>query len=251
MKIPHTICCFIILVLSSTPLTLAQNDSVMANIEANYQLEKMTFDYNFNWVFTFESFNYSNYDNDDTVQIYSYAKIYFEGNKAFIVGTEITTSYYIYPDSAVVLYDFGLDVSDTAYFEQNDINFPVIVEAIGYESIGGQMRKKLTLSNQDIWIQGMGSIFHPLWPVMSHFEVNYQVCNVDLQYQNSIDYYSLYYATNNCLNNNSININFNEDSKKIITKTVDLLGRETELKSNVLLINIFNDGSTEKVIIVE
>lgn len=251
MKIPHLICCFSILVFSSIQLTLAQNDSVMANIEGNFQLEKMTLDNTFNWVFTTENFEYSNYNDDDTLQIYSFAQIYFEGNKAYIVGTETTSSYYIYPDSAVILYDFGLNISDTAYFEQNDLNSPVTVESINYESIGGKMRKKLTLSNQDTWMQGMGSILHPLWPVMSHFEVNYLVCQVDLQYLNSIDYYSLYYANNYCSGYNSVNTIYPVPPEKNVIKTVDLIGRETELKPNTLLVNIFDDGSMEKVFIVE
>lgn len=252
MRLPRLIFQVILLFIAVSQNTVAQNDSVLANIEAHYQLEQMTFDINFNWVFTNESFDYSNYDDDDTVQIYNYAKIYFEGNKAYIIGTESISGYYIYQDSAVLLYDFGLNISDTAYFEQNDTNYPVIVESISYESIvSGQTLKKLTLSNQDAWIQGIGSIVHPLWPVMSHFEVNYTVCHVDLQYLNITDYYTQYYATNECQSNNSITQYNDIQSTKNLIKTVDLLGRETDLKPNILLINIYDDGSIEKVFVVE
>jgi len=40
-------------------------------------------------------------------------------------------------------------------------------------------------------------------------------------------------------------------TEKKLIKVVDLLGRETEIKPNVLLIYIFSDGSTEKVLISE
>ena len=44
--------------------------------------------------------------------------------------------------------------------------------------------------------------------------------------------------------------NYLSENKKLV-KVVDLLGRETEIKTNTTLICVFNDGSTEKVFKVE
>ena len=44
---------------------------------------------------------------------------------------------------------------------------------------------------------------------------------------------------------------FTNSNKKFIIRIVDLMGRETDNKSNTLLIYIYSDGTTEKVFRLE
>lgn len=46
-------------------------------------------------------------------------------------------------------------------------------------------------------------------------------------------------------------IDFKLKSEKEIVKIVDLMGRQTEIRSNEILIYIYSDGSTEKVFKVD
>ncbi len=73
-----------------------------------------------------------------------------------------STAEYTYSDlgwgyfdtTAQILYDFNLLVGDTAYDEQD----PITVVAIDTVAIWGQEREHLVLSNDDEWIEGVGSI---------------------------------------------------------------------------------------------
>lgn len=230
-----------------------QNDSILPNYEAGYSLLEMSFDWQFNWVYYPEIVYFNNYDEDDTVDVgvSPYAKIYFDSYKAYILGTDISTSLHIYPDSAVVLYDFGLNIGDTAYFEDisgsGSQDIPVIVEDITYQEIQGELHKKIILSNQDVWVQGIGSLVHPLWPVMSHFEINYIFCSANLFYVNEGNFSDLFFENEDCSWYYEIGITELEQSDRKLVKCVDLLGRDTECQSNILLINVYDDGSTEKV----
>ncbi len=73
-----------------------------------------------------------------------------------------STAPYVYSDlgfgyfdtTTQVLYNFNLLVGDTAYAEQE----PITVLAIDTVTLWGQARKHLMLSNEDEWIEGVGSV---------------------------------------------------------------------------------------------
>ena len=46
-------------------------------------------------------------------------------------------------------------------------------------------------------------------------------------------------------------LNPEENINKTVLKTIDILGRNTDYNSNKLLIDIFDDGSSQKRIIIE
>jgi hypothetical protein len=67
-----------------------------------------------------------------------------------------------------------------------------------------------------------------------------------------------FYKINRCsyitiINNSNLGLirQFNNNTNKKILKIVDLLGKEVEFKKNEILIYLFEDGSTEKVFIME
>lgn len=68
-------------------------------------------------------------------------------------------------DSTIILYDFSLEVGDTAYFDQYSTFDHAIVTLIDQVLVSGHERRRLTLSNGDQWIQGIGSVQDPLRPI--------------------------------------------------------------------------------------
>ncbi|MFZ1332512.1 MAG: T9SS type A sorting domain-containing protein [Flavobacteriales bacterium] len=69
-------------------------------------------------------------------------------------------------DTVIVLYDFSLNVGDTAYYDQYyDFGFAV-VQSTDTVDLNGHTRKRLFLSNEDVWVEGIGSlegIYRPFW----------------------------------------------------------------------------------------
>lgn len=247
---PYTFLLFII-VFSNT--CYSQNDSVLPNYEAGYNLFEKTIGSDLNWVYTPETVYFSNFNEDDTVEVgyNSYAKIFFEGNKAFIIGNSGFNGPLMYDDSAVVLYNFDLNVGDTSYLENgsgsNLYLTPVIVENITFQNIEGVQRKRIEHSNGDTWIQGIGSLTHPLWPVMNHFEVNYIFCDADLYFFSQGLYSGFYFPNYNCEYLYHIGLDESELPNKKEIYTLDLLGRKVNEQSNTFLIRVFEDGSTQKI----
>ncbi len=77
--------------------------------------------------------------------------------------------------SAIVLYDFGLDVGDTAYMDIEG-DYPVFVDAIDTVLIDGHPRRRFTLlGGSEQWIVGMGSIHGPLHRLQCPFENYYEM----------------------------------------------------------------------------
>ena len=53
-----------------------------------------------------------------------------------------------------------------------------------------------------------------------------------------------------CVGTSDIEASITQDDKKIV-KVTDLLGREIQSASNLIILNVFDDGSVEKKFIVE
>lgn len=103
-----------------------------------------------------------------------------EGTKVLFRYHDHNGSNWVCPafqDPAVdyVLYDFGLEVGDTAYY-YNGEGSPVTVQSIDTVLLDGVPRKRLIMSSGlDEWIQGMGSVLGILYPLRCWFENFYQM----------------------------------------------------------------------------
>ncbi len=244
-------------VITSVTIGFSQNDSILPNYYGNYSLIEVTIAPNLEWQYDDVTIEFFDNNEDDTIEVGSIpiAKIYFDGYKAFVLGTNLSSALHIYQDSAVVLYDFSLNVGDTAYYEDNSgtggQDIPVTVTQVTYETIEGELRKKMILSNQDKWLQGVGSLIHPLWPVMSHFEIGYIFCSANLIYTSQGNFHDFEHYEQDCSWYFEIGLSELENPAKTVVKTFDLLGRETISQPNMILINLYSDGSTEKVFRIE
>jgi len=69
-------------------------------------------------------------------------------------------------DTVTVLYDFSLAVSDTAYYDYYYDFGHTVVLSTDTVDLDGRTRKRLFLSNEDVWVEGIGSlegIRRPYW----------------------------------------------------------------------------------------
>ncbi|MBZ0206607.1 MAG: T9SS type A sorting domain-containing protein [Flavobacteriales bacterium] len=73
---------------------------------------------------------------------------------------------YVPQDSIVQLYDFGLAVGDTAYYDYYYTYGHAVVVEVEVVQVLGRDRRRLELDNGDVWLEGVGSLFgvvRPLW----------------------------------------------------------------------------------------
>lgn len=97
-----------------------------------------------------------------------------------------------------LLYDFNMEVGDTAYFEEG--TFPVIVESIGVSNILGVSKKAWLLDNGDEIVQGLGSMEGLFRPWRNLFEANEWICEFEGFYKDSSGVaYDHYFSTSACL----------------------------------------------------
>jgi hypothetical protein len=128
------------------------------------------------------------YDNNGNVTELHFATLYTDSLKVYSKKGHQAQFFDFYVsynenvnDNYEVLYDFSLNVGDTAYiFFGND----VIVYQIDTIYINGEIRKKFYLTpGDDIWIQGLGSIRHPIFPKIKYcWECLPTICKAKMQY---------------------------------------------------------------------
>ncbi len=81
-----------------------------------------------------------------------------------------------YDTTTQVLYDFGLSVNDTAYWQPSDPPFPVIVQSIDTVWLAGRARKRFYLNVfEDEWVAGVGSMLGLLRPFQYYFEASFSM----------------------------------------------------------------------------
>lgn len=103
-----------------------------------------------------DSLHWSAFGPDIGLVAVSHDRIYFRGD------------HFLVQDSTVLLYDFSLTVGDTAYCDFLYLENHSIVVSIDTLTISGQQRLRFFLNNEDIWVQGIGSLmgfFRPIEPV--------------------------------------------------------------------------------------
>ena len=132
--------------------SFAQPEQILPNLESLYDIRVQTHNSNNEWVYNYQSIEFyqqdSTYDtllavkNGDLV-----AKLYIEGEKVFIKRTPSPNSGFRsdFGSDFELLYDFGLQPGDTAYYTYST-EF-ITVESIDTVSLTGIERKRLNLSN--------------------------------------------------------------------------------------------------------
>ncbi|HQW05621.1 MAG TPA: T9SS type A sorting domain-containing protein [Flavobacteriales bacterium] len=92
----------------------------------------------------------------------SIGRIAVDGERVLLWGT---SGEYLPIDSIVTLYDFGLLVGDTAYFDNYYFYDHAVIQQIETVQILGRERRRFHLNNDDVWLEGIGSLFGVLRPI--------------------------------------------------------------------------------------
>ena len=111
-------------------------------------------------------------------------RVYYRSSAPFVAG------YTSYMDTSVkVLYDFNLQLGDTAYMDQDE---PVLVYQIDTVLLEGGPRRRFSLGNGETWIEGMGSTEGFLRPFLWIYECAYSLSSFcgDYQRVDSTTYHS-------------------------------------------------------------
>lgn len=146
--------------------SLAQSDRTFPNNEAYWLISVGELDPWFNWYTHDHEILYMHNPQIES-QGRSWGTVY-RGDPIGLIAVDSgkvfyrSTAPYVYSDlgfgyfdtTTQVLYNFNLLVGDTAYAEQE----PITVLAIDTVTLWGQARKHLMLSNEDEWIEGVGSV---------------------------------------------------------------------------------------------
>jgi hypothetical protein len=170
---------------------IGQNDSLMPNLSAHYSIGCTTGDWPQQPFTTYHDIIFNNPDtNFDTIEVSApfsavFAKLYMDSSKVFIkrileydVGCNQGWSQPL-TNEWELLYDFDLSVGDSAYSYYSEPYITGIEEV----EIQGVFRKKFIIGEGiDYYIQGIGSVNHPLYPKMELFETGYDVCSSELYY---------------------------------------------------------------------
>lgn len=178
-----------IILLLSLSKASAQNDSLMPNLSADYLVRCYTepsWYYEQHILFANPNTAYDTvnvvYDQSDEI----YAKLYMDTLKVWIKRIAHIPDCYVgwsedeFTNEWELLYDFGLEVGDSAYSFQGSSGIITSIEEI---VVQGQIRKKFIIDGGfHAYIQGVGDMSHPLIPKMYMFENGYETCTSQLYY---------------------------------------------------------------------
>ena len=199
---------FLILFALNAFFVYSQNDSIFPNQYAKWTIQKTTIDPSLNYIR--EYFDIQLYPNSGTdtfnivYQNNTIAYLYYDSLRVFIKRGP--TYYWDFrPDfgsNYELLYDFGLMVGDTAYF---DHGMHAIVQNIDSVIIQGVPRRRIIFSNNDEWLMGVGSNQHPLRTKVSLFEGFFLLCEGYFEYSGNSNIDTMSIKQNNCFYDVGIN----------------------------------------------
>jgi hypothetical protein len=150
---------------------LAQHHVTFPNVSATFLLTERCADplnmpefyeqsTEFTWsvepVVEVDSLLWSAFGPDNGLVAVAQDRIFFRGN------------HFLAQDTTVLLYDFSMTVGDTAYYDLLYLEDHAVVQSIDTLTISGQQRLRFLLNNDDVWVQGVGSLlgfFRPIQPV--------------------------------------------------------------------------------------
>lgn len=162
----------------SSIAAIGQTDVTFPNVSAQFEEVWLCMTPNNGQYYMYETYQYSAEPSIDSLGftwglLGNYHMIAIDGPKILMISES-------YPDSILTLYDFSLQMGDTAYFDMYYTNDHVTVTSMDTLEIQGRLRKRFFLSNEDIWIEGIGSLlglFRPIWEIplgCGHF--TYEFC---------------------------------------------------------------------------
>ncbi|MDF3028998.1 MAG: Secretion system C-terminal sorting domain [Fluviicola sp.] len=182
----------IITVLLSSPFSVsAQEETAFPNDYGAWQVESSWIEiepFGYVWFSHLDQFEALSSPDSDTLMLlfdngawlgncYSTAdKMYFSfvsNDRPFNFNFQADTGVYY------LLYDFSLEVGDTAYTDDLGAGppHPVTVDSITMEEIYGVMLKHFYLSNSDIIVEKIGSLQGLFRPYSRSFEINQYLCS--------------------------------------------------------------------------
>lgn len=205
----------------------AQNDSILPNVFAEYVIQDEFINPDVNIWVSLIRFDKSDIftgeeTGEDTILVNAYDPVYglylpiayvaLDGYRAYIKRYEPDMGYehfnYYFGDDWELLYDFSLNVGDTAgtlygWDPDDPTTPPLIVLQVDTMYVQGEPRKVLKLGwppnhIEDTWIQGMGSIMHPIAPKLYYFEVSRILCGAAMVYGGPSPVDSNYYSVSSC-----------------------------------------------------
>ncbi len=166
----------------------AQNDSLMPNLSADYKVRC----YSESPWYEEQHIVFSNPNPAyDTVNVYTqydelFAKLYMDTLKVWIKRIANIPDCYMgwsdpeFTNEWELLYDFGLEVGDSAYITYSGTGLITSIEEI---EVQGQIRKKFIIDGGSAsYIQGIGDVRHPFQPKIHMFENYYETCTSHLYY---------------------------------------------------------------------
>jgi len=167
----------------------AQNDSIFPNVEGNWVTHRICWDAHVP-PYPLVTHTYTDYLLDTDLRYVSdglnwdpliggwdyIGAIAVDGHRVLYKQwmLDVTGGFDLGDSLPRVLYDFDLNVGDTAY--GNDESSIRMVEAVDTIDFGGHMRKRLHLTWGETWVAGMGSSLGLFRPFQEEFEC---ICQAD------------------------------------------------------------------------
>lgn len=147
----------------------------------------------------------------------------------------------------ILVYDFGLDIGDTIIsnatsgYLANNTNVILNIDSVQVND--NSYRKRFKISNNEYWIEGIGSIGGLLFPItdVNSVYLNYWPILACLKQNNEAVY--LYYQTDVCFIQQATKIEYNETQSKLKiypNPTINTIMIESELAPSLLTVKVFN-----------
>ncbi len=158
-------------------LGIGQNDTLLSNLEANWQFNNYLID---GVTGTWTGWQTNDILINDSIMFNNKYWYSFYGNSSQFRTAYINTdsgkvyvkflNYDLIQDtsSILLLYDFNLSQGDTAYYDEVNSGSPITVENISDTIIAGKDLRHFKLSNTDEWYSSIGSIHGLLTPLFFH-----------------------------------------------------------------------------------
>ena len=169
MSATFTIRSFLILVLFWSVAAFGQDDVTFPNVSAEFEEVWICLTPNNGSYNMYINYQYTPEPSIDSLG-FTWGYLNWMGGEQFISvdGAKVLIMNSLLSDSILTLYDFSLQEGDTAYYDHYYTNDHVTVTSIDTVNIQGRLRKRFFLSNEDSWIEGIGSflgLLRPIWEV--------------------------------------------------------------------------------------
>lgn len=182
-----------VMILLSVPLSVsAQEETAFPNEYGTWQVESSWIEiepFGYVWFSHLDQFETISYPDSDTLLLFDngawLGNCYSTADKVYFsfVSNDRPFNFNFQADTGVyyLLYDFSLEVGDTAYTDDLGAGppNPVTIDSITMEEINGVMLKHFYLSNSDIIVEKIGSLQGLFRPYSRSFEINQYLCSYD------------------------------------------------------------------------